>query len=187
MQPPLNEPDLIERASAGDRAAVSTLYDAYVQAIFAYINYRVDSGAIAEDLTADVFLRMIRALPKFQYTGAPFGAWLYRIAANRVAEYYREKQPVHWDSLLENYRSNDPDLDDQIVDEAQRSRVREALLSLPEDYQTVLILRFTQDLPHTEVASIMGKSIEAVRVLQHRALKALAKSMTQSNEIEGSE
>lgn len=187
MQPLPNERELIERAHEGDKAAVSTLYDAHVQSIFAYINYRVGSEAIAEDLTADVFLRMIRALPKYQYTGAPFGAWLFRIAANRIAEYYREKQPVLSDSILENYRSNDPDPDDQIVTEAQRSRVREAMHMLSDDYQTVLILRFTQDLPHTEVASIMGKSIEAVRVLQHRALKTLAKIMTQSSKPERSD
>ena len=187
MQPPPNERELIERAQRGDKKAVSRLYQAYIQPIFEYIDYRVGSETIAEDLTADVFLRMVRALPEYRYTGAPFGAWLLRIAANRVIDFYREKRVVVSDSILENFRSNDPDPYDQVAKAAERSHLREAMRNLSEDYQTVLILRFAEDLPHIEVASIMGKSIEAVRILQHRALKALAKLMRQSDEIDGSE
>jgi RNA polymerase sigma-70 factor (ECF subfamily) len=187
MQPLPDERELIERARNGDKAAVGRLYEAYVQPIFEYIDYRVGSATIAEDLTADVFLRMVRALPAYHFTGAPFGAWLVRIAANRITDFYREKRVAVSDSILENYRSDEPDPYEQVTKTAERSHVRKAMQTLPEDYQTVLILRFTQELPHTEVASIMGKSIEAVRILQHRALKSLAKIMRQSDDTERSE
>ena len=185
MQPLPNERELIERAQKGDKAAVGTLYDAYIQAVFEFINYRVGSKDVAEDLTADVFLRMVRALPKYTFTGAPFGAWLLRIATNRITDFYREKRSEVSDSILENYGSNDPDPFDHLAKAADRTRLQEAMQALSEDYQTVLILRFTQELSHTDVASIMGKSIEAVRVLQHRALKSLARSLRQSDETEG--
>jgi RNA polymerase sigma-70 factor, ECF subfamily len=182
MQPPPNERELIERAKKGDREAVSMLYEAYAQAVFRYISYRVQSDMIAEDLTADVFLRMVRSLPEYKYTGAPFGAWLFRIAANRITDYRRERHIP--DEIPEQY-SDSVDLQAEFEREEEQSRLRVAIQALPEDYQAVLILRFMQDLSHADVASAVGKSVEAVRVLQHRALKALGKALNQQSSIEG--
>jgi RNA polymerase sigma-70 factor, ECF subfamily len=173
MQPLPNEREVIERAQKGDKAAVSTLYETYAQPVFQYISYRVESDVIAEDLTADVFLRMVRALPAYKDIGAPFGAWLYRIAANRITDFYRQNQASNTEAISDDHRS-DIDLYDQLVDEEERSHLRTALQSLSEEYQTVLILRFMQDLSHAEVAATLGKSVEAVRVVQYRALKVLA-------------
>ena len=170
MQPLPDERELIRRAQKGDKEAISALYRAYAQPIFRYISYRVDSTEVAEDLTADIFLRMVRNLPNYKLTAAPFGAWLFRIAANRITDFYREIQPS--EALSEEY-SIEP-YDDTFEQEDERSRLRAALRKLPEEYQTILILRFMQELPHADVASIIGKSTAAVRVVQHRALKSLA-------------
>ena len=78
---------LIERAQQGDPEAVAGLYRQHVQAIARYIAYRVPEAQVVEDLTAEVFLRMVEGLPGYRWTGAPFEAWLYRIAAARVADY----------------------------------------------------------------------------------------------------
>ncbi len=177
MQPVPDEQQLIPRAKQGDKNAISTLYRVYVQAIFRYISYRVESDAIAEDLTAEVFLHMIQGLPRYQQTPAPLGAWLFRIAANQVADHYRRKRHVASEPISDSQPSDDTDPFGELEDEEERVQIREALGTLPEDYQTLLILRFMQQLPHSEVAATMRKSEAAIRVMQHRALKALAKAI----------
>lgn len=178
MQLPLNERELVERAQHGDKEAVSALYESYVHTIFQYISYRVESDAVAEDLVADVFLRMVRGLPDYQYTGAPLGAWLFRIAANRITDHYRTHRRTATVPIPEDYGSSLGNPIDELIEEEERSRLRKALQALSEDYQNVLILRFMRDLPYTEVADIMDKSEGAVRVMQHRALKSLAAELS---------
>lgn len=89
MPPAENERMLIERARRGDKMAIGTLYDEHVQAIYKYVRYRVDTDSLAEDITSEVFLRMVRALPNYVFTGAPFSAWLYRIAYNCITDMFR--------------------------------------------------------------------------------------------------
>lgn len=172
MQPLPNEGQLISQAQAGDKAAVSTLYEAYVQAIHTYIGYRVESDMIAEDLTAEVFLKMVQGLPRYRDIGAPFGAWLYRIAATQVADHYRHHQRIV--DLSENQATDDTDPFGKAAKKEERQRLRQALAALPTEYQTLLILRFMQNQPHSMVAAALNKSEAAIRVMQHRALKALA-------------
>jgi RNA polymerase sigma-70 factor (ECF subfamily) len=177
MQPTPNERELIAQAQNGDEGAVTLLYGAHVESIFDYISYRVDSIELAEDLTSEVFLRMVRGLASYQDRGVPFRAWLYRIAANLIVDHYRErgKDPVA--SVPEHYKSDDPDPFDRVAEEEEAVRLRLALRALPEEYQDLLILRFVEELPHTEIACIMKKSAVALRAMQYRALKALAEQL----------
>lgn len=177
MRPRLDEPQLIQRAQQGDKEAVSALYEAYAQPIFNYISYRVESDLVAEDLTAEVFLRMVSGLPGYTYTGAPFGAWLFRIAASRIADYYRQRTKRYETELSENQVSDDTDPFGKIEKQEERERLRAALQKLPNEYQTLLILRFMNQMTHAQVASTMNKTETAIRVMQHRALKALAKAL----------
>lgn len=177
MQSPANERELITRAQQQDRHAIGSLYEHYAQAIFHYISYRVETKTLAEDLTAEVFLRMIRRLPTYTYTGAPFGAWLYRIASNLIADHYRSKKEVLAE-IPEDYQSDAVDPFDELSMREDQLRLKQAILSLSEEYQNVIILRFIKELSHTEVADIMDRSEGAVRVLQHRAIKALETAMT---------
>lgn len=174
MQPLPNEQELIEQTKAGDKQAMSTLYEAYAQHIFQYISYRVESETTAEDLTADVFVRMIQGLPNYTYTGAPLGAWLFRIASNRVADYYRKthQAPIFFD-LDDDILDARDDLGDLLIRKEEYLQLRHALATLADHYQDILILRFMQNLSHAEVAEIMEKSEAAVRIMQYRALKAL--------------
>jgi RNA polymerase sigma-70 factor (ECF subfamily) len=174
MEPLPDERGLIARAGKGDKEAVSALYEGYAQVIFRYISYRVESDMVAEDLTAEVFLRMVQGLPRYQDTGAPFGAWLYRIAATQIADHHRSKRRSA-EPLSDEQPSDDTDPFGKTAKAQEQAQLRRALKSLPEEYQTLLILRFMQGLPHSEVAAILNKSDAHIRVMQHRALKALAK------------
>lgn len=180
MQPLPDERDLIGRARQGDKQAVSALYEAYAQAIYRYISYRVESDAAAEDLTAEVFLRMVQGLPRYEDTGAPFGAWLYRIAASQVIDHYRRNRRHPAEPLPDNQAMDDTDPLGRLTKQEEREHLRRALAALPDDYQTLLILRYMQQLPHAQVAAVLNKSEAAIRVMQHRALKALARELGES-------
>jgi RNA polymerase sigma-70 factor, ECF subfamily len=177
MQPIHNEQHLIAQAQQGDKTAMTTLYQAYAEPIFRYVSYRVESDTIAEDITSEVFLRVVQHLGRYKDMGLPFGAWLFRIAMTEVAMHYRRKKGKKVEELNESQPSDDTDPFGRIEKEEERAHLRHALHGLSEEYQTLLILRFMQQRPHQEVATILNKSESAIRVMQHRALKALAKAL----------
>lgn len=177
MQALGNEKDVIARAQRGDKMAIGMLYNHYVQAIYKYVRYRVDTDTVAEDITSDVFLRMVRELPRYTYTGAPFSAWLYRIAYNRITDTYRRQRYDIPEELPEELPGDAEDPLEVMALAEDQAQLRRAMQTLSEDYQHVLILRFVNDISHNEVADIMGKTEAAARVLQHRALKALGNAL----------
>jgi RNA polymerase sigma-70 factor (ECF subfamily) len=145
-----------------------------VRAITRYIAYRVSDDALVEDLTAEVFLRMVEGLPAYQVMGVPFEAWLYRIAAARVADYYRARQRHPEEALSESLHSSQTPAETHLQESQELDELRAALSQLSEEHQTILILRFVERKSHEEVAAIMGKSVRAVATAQHRALRRLA-------------
>jgi len=171
-EPP--EQYLIERAQQGDEEAVAGLYRRYVRSITRYIAYRVSDEAAVEDLTAEVFLRMVEGLPQYHITGAPFEAWLYRIAAARVADFYREHQRHTAETLTDVLHDRHTPLELDLQQREELEELRAALGQLSEEYQTILILRFVERKSHEEVARILNKSVRAIATAQHRALKRLA-------------
>jgi len=177
MDSPPNETQLIASAKQGNQEAMSALYEFYAQSIYRYVSYRVDSQMVAEDITAEVFLRMVRELPSFEDRGLPFGAWLYKIASNLLNDHYRHTKSKPEVELDESLRNDDTDPFLRIENAQERQRIAEALQTLPSEYQDVLILRFMRGLSHAEVAQILNKSENALRTIQHRALKALGKKL----------
>ncbi len=170
-----SEQQLIARAQRGDGDAVAALYRRHVDAIARYIAYRVPDDAAVEDLTAEVFLRMVEGLPTYRNTGAPFEAWLYRIAAARVADYFRQQARSATDALDEGSAADVASaLELDLAQREELDTLRAALQQLNEEQQTILLLRFVERKSHEEVARILGKSERAVAVAQHRALKKLA-------------
>jgi len=172
----LDTPDhlLISRAQQGDADAVASLYHRYVQAVTRYIAYRVSDDIVVEDLTAEVFLRMVEGLPHYHVTGAPFEAWLYRIAAARVADYYRERYRYPDEALSDGLRDGHSSLELGVQQREELEELRAALSQLSHEQQTILILRFVERKSHEEVALILNKSVDAIATAQHRALKRLA-------------
>ncbi len=177
MQPVPNEQQIVALAQKGNEEAITFLYETHVESIFGYISYRVGSFEIAQDLTSEVFLRMVRGLPNYQDRGVPFRAWLFRIAASRIIDHYRQKGATPLMSISEDYQSSDLDPLDEAANNEETRRLRQALRALPADYQDLLILRFVHDLPYSEIAEITNKSAGALRTMQYRAVKALAQEM----------
>jgi RNA polymerase sigma-70 factor (ECF subfamily) len=186
MQPQSTESDLIVRAQRGDEQAVTNLYEMHVDAIFEYISYRVGSRSAAEDLTSDVFVRMVRGLAQYKDRGLPFRAWLFRIAGNLIIDHYRAHKKGPDAPLLDNQPTADTDPLDRVAKHEDQLRMRLAVKALPEEYQNLLTLRFVENLPYVEIAQIMNKTEEALRSMQYRALKALAAQFEHFNQSRGS-
>lgn len=165
---------LIRRAQAGDADAVADLYRRYVPAITRYIGYRVSDEALVEDLTAEVFLRMVEGLPGYTVTGAPFEAWLYRIAAARVADHYRQRQRRPEEALDEMIQDGPGSLEVTVEQREEMETLRAALSQLDDEQQTILLLRFVERMSHEEVAQVVNKSVRAIATAQYRALQRLA-------------
>lgn len=177
----ISDVELIKRAQnrrgnpATGAEAVGELYDRYQESVFRYIWSRVSNLQLAEDLTGDVFTRMVVNLPKYRSTGAPFLAWLYSIARNLVIDSYRKTSPRNQLPIEKAADlSTDEDGPAQIVEnQIFIEQIRTALQELTPYNQDVLILRFMVGLPLQEVASILGKTIGSVKITQHRALNKL--------------
>lgn len=175
--PELDERTLVERAVKRDREAYGALYNKHVSRVYRHVYYMVGSPAEAEDLTAQAFLQGWKAIERYQIRGAPFVSWLMRIAHNLGVSHLRSKKPSSElpETLVDQSREGNPS--DVLQRQADGDRVREAILRLRDEHRRVIILRFVEDLGYREVAEIVGKSVPAVRVIQHRALNALRKEM----------
>ncbi len=166
------ERQLAERAAKRDRQAFGKLYDLYVDKIYKYIYYKSGRTDEAEDLTAQVFLKAWEAIENYKWEGYPFSTWLYRIAHNMMIDYYR----THRETFpLDTARTKESSLDP--FQSAERSitsdQIKGALHHLTHDQQRVIILRFLEGYSTAEVAAMMDKDPDAIRALQHRALRAL--------------
>lgn len=165
---------MIQRARQGDEQAISALYERHVDIIYRYVLYRMPTAEDAEDLTGEVFLKMVEGLPKYQLTGVPFEAWLYRIAAARIADFYRRRKRHPQTDLSEILADHIALPEDEIQHNQEVETLRGILTQFNADEQTILILRFVERKSHQEVANALGKSVNAVKAAQHRALIRLA-------------
>ena len=173
------EASLVARAKKGDGAAISQLYRQYAPRIYGYLASRVGDPALADDLTSEVFLRALEGLPRFEYRGISFGAWLYRIAHDRVADHFR-RQGRRPTVLLENgFLSAQNGVEGQVEANLEAQRLKKVIGQLTADQQQVILLRFHVGLKLQEVAYVMGRSIDAVKMLQLRALTRLRQLVNQ--------
>jgi RNA polymerase sigma-70 factor (ECF subfamily) len=166
----MSELALVERLKQGDTEAFRELYDHHARLVFRYVKARIESEQDAEDLTAETFIRAWRGLSSFQWQGKPIGAWLLRIAHNLIVDKYRQKRSLTgW--LPWSSGSEEPDFAQ--VD--HKDEIKRAFTTLTSDEQTILHLRYFEDFSLNEVAEFLGKTPNAVRVAQFRALKRLNK------------
>ena len=176
---------LIESAQS-DPARFADVYENYFALVYAYIARRVRNRDETEDLTAEVFRKALASLPRFKWRGAPFAAWLFRIASNMIAD--RSKRVAKEVSLDES-GGNAPGGSEHVSKGAGTSQQRDleyserrALLfrlvdELAEDQGSVLVMRFAEEKSIREIASALGRSEGAVKQLQFRALENLRKSI----------
>jgi RNA polymerase sigma-70 factor, ECF subfamily len=169
---------LLERASQCDPAALAALYDQYVERIYSYIYHRVGQVELAEDLTGQVFMRMLEAVRAGQSWRSSFSGWLYRIAHNLVIDHYRRRGRatfVDIDDVTAPSEHGEPLASVEALLESER--LRQALGKVTEEQAQVVTLRFLEDLSIAETAEIMGKTEGAIKALQYRAVLALRRVM----------
>lgn len=171
----INESNAVKLAAAGDAAAFSFLYEQHVKRIYNYIYYRIGSEADAEDLTARVFHRAFGHIDKYVDRGVPFNAWLYRIAHNLTANWYRDTHRRREVSLDEHYeipqQGESPERTLEINQE--KELLLRAIRRLPADRQQLLLLKYLEDLSNNQIAQIMGRTEGAIKSLYHRSLISL--------------
>jgi len=170
-----NEEEVLGRASHGDRDAFGQLYERYTERIFNYVYYRTGNVHDAEDLTARVFQRAMNHIHNYTDRGVPFSAWLYRIAHNLVANWHRDrsrKQEIPLNDVPVLQAKGDQPESTLVHTEDQESLLR-LIRRLPPERQSLLILKFVENMSNAEIGQIMGRSEGAVKSLYHRTLLAL--------------
>lgn len=165
--------ELISRAKNGDAVVIGALYERFRLSIFRYLYYRLGDQQMAEDLTSEVFLRMIRSLPGLNPKSVSFQAWLFRIARNLAIDHYRKMSIRDHVQLDEDVISRDEDIDTSLDKNLTSERLRRALSRLNPDQRDVIVLRFVADMPITQVAQALHKSEDSVKGLQRRGLSTL--------------
>jgi RNA polymerase sigma-70 factor (ECF subfamily) len=178
----LEEAALVEQAKS-DPEAFGELYERYVTRIYNYIYYRTGNHHDAEDVTARVFQRALQHIPAYKDRGLPFSAWLYRIAHNLVVNWHRDKSRRNIVPLDEfvtaSQRSEVPEQTTELREE--QATMLDAIRTLPDDRQQLLILKFVEHLSNAEIGQIMGRSEGAVKSLYHRTLLTLREEIEKRN------
>ncbi|MFI0352408.1 sigma-70 family RNA polymerase sigma factor [Actinomadura sp. 9N407] len=171
--------DLVLRARDGDAEAFGLLYDHYVDLVYRYVYYRVGAHPLAEDLTSETFLRALRRMSTFSWQGKDFGAWLVTIARNLITDHFksgRYRLEICTAELLEPGRTQEGP--EQAVLTAMTNRtLLEAVRLLGSDQQECVVLRFLHGLSVAETALIMGRKTGAIKALQYRAVRSLARML----------
>lgn len=170
-----NEQGLIAKARQGDTAALSTIYDQYAEKIYIYFYHRLGDRELAEDLTGDVFVRMVEAADTPRFADQSLSGWLYRIAHNLLVDHFRRQRDEI--TLPEELPVSNEGPAAVAERKLAQDGLRTALETLTEDQRQVIVLRFGEGLTAREVAEIMGKQENAIWQLQHRALNGLRRSL----------
>lgn len=179
MLPTSTETELVLRARDGDHSAFTQIYERYAPAIYRYVYYRVGEVELAEDIQAEVFLRMLEGIHRYEDRGWPISAWLYRIAHDRMIDSIRRRQGRSQVSL-ETWEGACDGPESTISARMEYEELRRTLGDLTADQREVIELRFMADLSIQEVAERLGRSEGAVKALQYRGIQSLARRLQAS-------
>jgi RNA polymerase sigma-70 factor (ECF subfamily) len=155
------------------------LYDHYVTGVFRFVYYRVGSQQLAEDLTSETFVRGLRAIQRFNWQGKDFGAWLTTIARNLIADHFkssRSRLEVVSETIPEG-KTHAPSPEQEVLSLISNEMLFAAVGSLPPEQRDCILMRFIQGLSIAQTAAALGRSEGAIKQLQLRAVRSLAKSM----------
>jgi RNA polymerase sigma-70 factor (ECF subfamily) len=165
---------LVEAAKKRDYEALSKLSTYYYPKIYRYMLFKVNNREDAEDLTSEVFVRMVKSLSKQR---GSFNAWLYRIANNLVIDFYRKRSRRKEVSYTEQFDDNAAVQSDETENILARKNLEKAISTLPESQRQTVLLKFMEGYNNSEIADILGKTLGAVKALQFRALKNLRRAL----------
>ncbi|HEX2171432.1 MAG TPA: sigma-70 family RNA polymerase sigma factor [Dehalococcoidia bacterium] len=169
--------DVLVLQAQQDLAAFGALYEKYVQRVYSYVYRRTGNTPDAEDITERVFLQAMAHLRQYSDRGAPFSAWLLRIAHNLVANWHRDnsRRPE-----IKLDRADLPAQPEPALDHHDDfAAIRRALSALPAERQRLIVLKFVEELPNAEIGRIMGRSEGAIKALAHRTLQSLRHALSE--------
>jgi RNA polymerase sigma-70 factor, ECF subfamily len=176
LDPATDELKLISLSQQGDIEAFARLYACYVERIARYVYFRVTDHELAEDITSRIFLKMLEKLDTYQVGQSPIGAWLYRMAHNAIIDHYRTKKIfISLEDVHPAEVRQEDGIEEKLDLQIKSQQLRAALQVLTEEQQRVLILKFIDGLSTQEIALPLSKLPGAVRGLQMRALRRLAR------------
>jgi RNA polymerase sigma-70 factor (ECF subfamily) len=164
---------LIRRAQNKDPTAIGVIYERLQGYIFRYLYYKVGDFHAAEDLTAEVFIRVIKALPRYRQNAVPLRAWVMKIARNLAIDHFRRtghREPL---PLKEELLAGDEHPEKFVERQLTSDALARALEKLTEDQREVIALRFLAEMTILEVSEVLGKNQSAVKALQRRGLRSL--------------
>jgi RNA polymerase sigma-70 factor (ECF subfamily) len=177
----------VDRARLGDQNALADLYDWYMPRVYRYAVARLGNAAEAEDLTEEVFLKMLGAIGGFRWRDVPFSSWLFRIAHNEVATHYR--RTAQRGGPTAGLSDDMVDVRDgpatQVEALLTMEEVRRATDTLPEAQRDVIVMRFAVGLSISETAKALGKREGNVKALQHKAVARLQKLLVPESDRVG--
>jgi RNA polymerase sigma-70 factor (ECF subfamily) len=170
---------LIAAAASGDREAFGRIYERYAPRVLRHACFLTGDTALAEDITAQVFLKALEAIPRYESRGIPLVAWLLRITGNMVINHRKSHKNGNHAQLPESLETDDSHASPEDCAEAKLDgqRIWREVRKLPCDQRQVIIMRFIDDLGYPDIADSLGKTVGAVRVIQFRALANLRHMM----------
>ena len=166
---------LIISAATGDREAFGRLYERYAVRVLRHAYFLTSDPVLAEDITAQAFLKALEAIPRYESRGVPFVAWLLRITCNLVINHKKSHKNGGHSQLPDTLESPDSNASPENSAELKLDgeRVWREVKKLPSEQRQVIVMRFIDDLGYPDIAGVLGKSVGAVRVIQFRALANL--------------
>jgi RNA polymerase sigma-70 factor (ECF subfamily) len=180
---------LVTLAQQGDGEAFGQIYDRYVDSVYRYLYYRVGTAALAEDLTSETFVRALRRIDSFHWQGKDIGAWFVTIARNLVTDHIktsRFKLEVSTGDILDAAHAGSvhqghvaQGTEEIVLDQLRSEELLGAVKQLKTDQQECIVLRFLQGLSVAETAGVMGRSDGAIKQLQLRAVRSLARLVSE--------
>ncbi len=178
--------DIVKQAQAGDRSAFAELYEMYYDRIYRYISFKCGNQIEAEDLSGEVFVKMIESIHTFRFRGFPFTSWLYRIAHNVVVDNFRRKgrrPTVPLDTARNAASDAHSDLERLAEISLTIREVVTAMDNLTDLQREVITLRFAAGLTIAETAEAVGRKENAVKALQHAGIRKLRDALTPPSNI----
>ena len=177
---PVDVDELVRSAQEGDAASFAALYEHFSDAIYRYVSFKTGSPGDAEDITAEVFVRMLQSIRSFKPSGHPFSSWLYRVAHNLVVDHFRakgRKKTVPLETSEHAVGTSALDLDEYVDVKLTMRHVHKAMEVLTSLQREVITLRFAAGLSVAETAKAVGKKENAVKALQHAGVKKLRRAL----------
>jgi RNA polymerase sigma-70 factor (ECF subfamily) len=178
------EATLIERAQRQDREALIEIYNRYYDSVYTYVYYRVPDQPTTEDITAEVFIRMVSRIQAFTYHRQTILAWLYTIARNLVADYFRANKHVSSLKINDEYLIDTQNPHHLVEFNTTQAQLISSIGQLTEDQQQVILMKFIGGQSNAAIAEYLGKTEGSVKSMQYRALASLKRILIEEHGYE---